>query len=373
MAIATIGMNQAKFFVANEPMGGAVSTLAASYATQPPWFPVYFKTLNYTSNSVEQDDTTSYDFDAQGTLWQSKIKTALGGSFSFESVRRTDDGGNVETLIATLHGDNDVAHTAADADYPQITAPSYVRVSLSAGTVDGATLTVVGTPSVQTEDEYNVNVLDGVTTVTEVMTPVAGSQVLGSVLFGSITSITLASGGLTNTDIIKIDAIKAPQRDRAQQMMENRDRDMGGFSKGRFLMMLTDSIIAWDFDAIVKATPFGGGLTDIMAFKADITIAGKPTIYAVQPYATAKNPTSPYFYFQEVTAGNTAVYAAAQRGKLVFQTINGTRYLCAYTGASGATGYTDSNDSLAADLAAAQADTKNAIGGPWQFMDFKIT
>jgi hypothetical protein len=198
MAITTIGMNNAKLWVwgavtvsgsiitpdmSGPQITGTAGAYTVAYDTtetlkypdgstamsgadaKTGWLPVFFKTLNYTSNSVEQDDTTSVDFDTLGTLWQSKIKTALGGSFSFESVRRSD--------------------------------------------------------------------------------PTTGVNL----------------------------------RDPAQTVIELMDRQMGGTSKGWFALGLTDANYCWVFKATVKATPFGGGLTDIMTFKADITIAGKPSIY----------------------------------------------------------------------------------------------
>lgn len=152
--IVSIGMDQAKFYV--------LDTGVTYPGTTNDWLPVYYKTLNFTSSDVQQEDTTSIDFAVTGELWQSHIKTALGGSFSIESIRRTDP----------------VTH----------------------------------------------------------------------------------------------------ERDAAQARLETLDRSVGYASKGWFRLELLDENVRWDFKGIVKCTPFGGGLTDVQKFSADITIAGPPTI-----------------------------------------------------------------------------------------------
>jgi hypothetical protein len=164
----------------------------------PDWLQVHFKSLNFTSNDVEQDDTTTADFAADGALWQSRIKTALGGSFALESIRRSSP-----ILL----------DSSDDPIYP---------VDLTEGTTQ--------------------KVIAGAT-------PYADT---GHVL-----------------------------REPAQYRLEQLDRSMGHQSKGWFRLVLLDEGWMWDFKGIVKATPFGGGLTDVMSFRADITIAGPPVFLRI--------------------------------------------------------------------------------------------
>jgi hypothetical protein len=191
----SIGMDQAKFYILKgatsvaypTASNGTLPTMPALtvldpvtrssrvtwYAApggDPDWLEVHFKTLNFTSSDVQQDDTTSADFGTDGALWQSRIKTALGGTFTVESVRRSNP-------TSTTLADTDAAHA---------------------------------------------------------------------------------------------------RRDPAQYELEKLDRAMGHASKGWFRLVLLDEGWMWDFKGIVKSTPFGGGLTDVMTFRAEVTIAGAP-------------------------------------------------------------------------------------------------
>jgi hypothetical protein len=57
------------------------------------WLKLYYRNMTVNKRDTMQDDTTSANYtvtDDAVTLWTSQVKTALGISFAFESVRRAD-------------------------------------------------------------------------------------------------------------------------------------------------------------------------------------------------------------------------------------------------------------------------------------------